>query len=102
LRVIQKRQAIPSWRHIIPGLFVLSLLFSFFIALLTRKYFFALSVIGPYCLVNLVVSVWAARRQPNLLPILPIAFANLHLAYGLGFLAGLWRWRDKWTLVNEK
>jgi GT2 family glycosyltransferase len=97
VRVIQKRRAVPSWRHLIPGLFVLSLLFSFLLALITRKWTLVFSVTAPYAMANFSASVWASRHQPRLFPFLPLAFATLHMAYGFGFLAGLWRWRHKWT-----
>lgn len=96
VRVIQKRGAVPSWRHLIPGGFVLGLVFSLLLALLTGRKRLALSVAGPYAAANLAASAWAAREKPRLLPWLPPAFATLHLAYGLGFLWGLWRWREKW------
>ena len=31
--------------------------------------------------------------DPAVVPLLPGAFAGIHVAYGVGFLAGLWRWR---------
>jgi succinoglycan biosynthesis protein ExoA len=34
----------------------------------------------------------AARRRPRMWHLLPIAFLILHLAWGLGFWAGMWRW----------
>lgn len=96
VRVIQKRGAVPSWRHLVPGLFVLALLGSWLLALVTRRPRLGLSVVGPYAVANLTASLWTARSEPRMLPLLPLAFATLHLAYGLGFLVGLWRWRDRW------
>jgi hypothetical protein len=41
-----------------------------------------------------------------MLPLLPFAFATLHLSYGIGFLWGLirfaGRWGDRTTLVDGK
>ncbi|MGC8838814.1 MAG: glycosyltransferase family 2 protein [Anaerolineae bacterium] len=93
VRVMQKRRGIPSWRHLVPGAFVAGLLGSGLLALVTRQPLWALSVAGPYVVANGVASLWAARRDPRALAFLPLAFATLHLAYGLGFLWGLWRWR---------
>ena len=93
VRVFQKRGAIASVRQLIPAAFVLGLGASFAVAGATRRPAFALLVAGPYAVVSVVTSAWAARRDPPTLPALPIAFATLHLSYGLGFLAGLWRWR---------
>jgi cellulose synthase/poly-beta-1,6-N-acetylglucosamine synthase-like glycosyltransferase len=93
VRVIQKRGAVPSWRHLVPAAFVLSLCLSLVLSLVTRRRFWALLIIGPYAASTAAASVWTARRNWRTLPLLPRAFLTLHFAYGLGFLAGLWRWR---------
>lgn len=93
VRVIQKRGGVAAWRHLVPALFVLSLLGSLISGALTRRPWLTLSVAGPYGLVNLGVSMWICRNEPLALPFTPLAFLALHFAYGLGFLAGLWRWR---------
>jgi glycosyltransferase involved in cell wall biosynthesis len=92
VRVIQKRKGVPSWRHLVPGAFVLGLGGSVLLALLTHQPLWALSVALPYAVANGVASLWAARRDWKVLPLLPAAFATLHLAYGLGFLWGLLWW----------
>lgn len=96
VRLIQKRGAVPSWRHLVPGAFVMGLLGSGGLALATQEPLWALSVAGPYLAVNLVASLWTARKDWRTLLILPIAFLTLHLSYGVGFLWGLWRWRRGW------
>lgn len=96
VRVIQKRRAVPSWRHLIPTAFVLALVLSSVLALVMLEWRWALVVAGPYILVNLAASLWGARNAWSVLPLVPLAFLILHLAYGLGFLAGLWRWRAHW------
>ena len=101
VRVIQKRGAVPSWRHLVPAAFALALLGSLFLALVTRQFLWGLSVAGPYALANLLASLWTARRDWLTLPALPLAFATIHLAYGLGFLWGLWRWRNAWREARE-
>ncbi|NJO84248.1 MAG: hypothetical protein HC828_16655 [Blastochloris sp.] len=53
----------------------------------------ALSVVGPYLAANLGASVYTARQDWRTLPVLPLVFATLHVAYGAGFLHGLRRWR---------
>jgi len=95
VRVIQKRGAVPSWRHLVPGGFVLSLLGSVLLALFTRKSFWMLAVAGPYVATNGLSSLWIARRDWRTLPLLPLIFLTLHLAYGTGFLLGMWNWRRK-------
>lgn len=94
VRVMQKRGSVASWRHLVPGAFVLSLLVSVLMALITRKRRWVLGVAGPYTAANVAASIWTARRGLGTLPLLPAIFAILHCAYGLGFLAGLWHWRN--------
>ncbi len=96
VRVIQKRKAIPSWRHLVPATFVLGLAGSILLAMITAQPFWALCVAGPYALANILASLWTARKDWKTLPLLPFAFSTLHLSYGIGFLWGLWHWRDKW------
>ena len=93
VRVIQKRSAVPSWRHLVPGAFVLASGLSFLLALATQQIAWALVVVGPYTVANLVVSFWTARKDWATLLLLPLCFAILHLSYGLGFVWGLWWWR---------
>lgn len=97
VRVIQKRQAVPSWRHLVPALFVLALMASVVLTLVTGKRVWLGSVAGPYLAANLAASLWTARGNAIFGPVLPFAFATLHLAYGFGFLVGLWRWRAHWN-----
>jgi glycosyltransferase involved in cell wall biosynthesis len=102
VRVIQKRGGVPSWRHLVPGSFVLALALGLLLSLLTGRFLWLLGVLGPYAAANLVASVWTARRKLRLLPYLPPAFATLHFAYGLGFLWGLWHWRYHWSQLGAE
>jgi succinoglycan biosynthesis protein ExoA len=97
IRVIQKRRAIPSWRHLVPGVFILGLFLTILMALIMSEPLWFLAVTGPYAATNLFASLWTARRDWKTLPLLPLAFSILHLSYGLGFLWGLWKWRKKWS-----
>lgn len=95
VRLIQKRGAVPSLRHLVPGGFVLAFAFSIILAIITSQFFWSLSVIGPYWLANMTASFWAGRKDWATLPLLPVTFVILHGSYGLGFLWGFWRWRKK-------
>lgn len=97
VRVIQKRGGVASWRHLVPALFVLGLLGSVVLAVLTGQWLWLLSCSLPYALANLLASILTARRNWRVLPLLPIIFATLHLAYGTGFLRGVWHWRGTWV-----
>ncbi|MEM6325508.1 MAG: glycosyltransferase family 2 protein [Bacteroidota bacterium] len=94
--LMQKGGGVPSWRHLVPGGFVLGLVLSAAVALATGQPLWLLAVAGPYALANLAASLWTARGAWRTLPLLPVAFSILHLAYGLGFLVGLWCWRKGW------
>jgi succinoglycan biosynthesis protein ExoA len=102
VRLIQKRGAVPSVRHLIPGGFVLGLLASFGLALGMSQPIFALSVAGPYVLACIMASLWTSRRAWHTLPMLPLAFSTLHISYGMGFVLGLWRWRQGWWTPPQR
>jgi succinoglycan biosynthesis protein ExoA len=93
VRLMQKHGRLPSTRQVVPALFVAALTSSLAAAATTRRGRVAFAITGPYAIANMAASSWAGRRDPATLPILPAAFATMHLAYGTGFIAGLWRWR---------
>ncbi len=97
VRVIQKRQAISSWRQIVPGTFVMSFVVSCLIALITKHKRPLLWTGGAYAFANATTSIWISRHNWRLSLFFPIIFAILHFAYGFGFLQGLWHWRKKIT-----
>jgi glycosyltransferase involved in cell wall biosynthesis len=92
VRVIQKHRRPASWRHLVPGAFVLSLASSLVLSWIVWSPLFLFAILLPYSLVSLSVSIWIAAREGwRYAPILPLAFATMHLAYGFGFLAGIAR-----------
>lgn len=93
VRLMQKRGRLPSARQAIPPLFVAALTSSLAAAAMTRRAHVALAITGPYAIASMAASSWMGRRDPATLPKLPAAFATMHLAYGIGFIVGLWRWR---------
>lgn len=101
VRLIQKRGAVPSWRHLVPGVFVGALLGSMVLTVVVGRPLWALTIAVPYILANLLASVLVARREWRLLPIIPLAYATLHFAYGLGFWGGIWRWREHFGRRQE-
>jgi glycosyltransferase involved in cell wall biosynthesis len=91
IAVIRKHRRPASWRHLAPGFCVLlavalaaaSIFWRWPIAVLI-----ALAIM--YLIASISASISAARRDGwDLLPALPVVFAVYHIAYGLGFLAGV-------------
>ncbi|MDO8435965.1 MAG: glycosyltransferase family 2 protein [bacterium] len=81
-----------SWRHLIPLLFVLTLLIcgilGVFLPLFSNLFFLILKI---YFLASVIFSLQIAFKEKNikLFFFLPIAFASRHFGYGLGSLYAL-------------
>jgi GT2 family glycosyltransferase len=92
VRVIQKHRIPVSVRHVIPGLFVLSLILLGALSALWWAAVWILAVIvGLYWTCNITASLLTARRKGwKLIPILPLVFLCYHLGYGYGFLWGIY------------
>ncbi len=73
-------------RHLIPLAFVVSLAASTIL-----PFPWSIAIASAYAAVNLLASaqIAIALRRPSYLALLPVAFASLHLAYGLGSAWGL-------------
>ena len=93
IRVMQKRKTVLSSRHLIPALFLFAAISGLILALLFCNIVFAIIVLGPYIIMNIAATVVLAREKRSSLIYLPVIFPVLHFAYGLGTLAGIWRWR---------
>jgi glycosyltransferase involved in cell wall biosynthesis len=100
VRVLQKHPRQMSLRQFVPPAFVLGLLLS---ALITQFPFSSL-ILHPssfipilYLSANLIASACIATKHGwKYLPLLPLVFAILHISYGLGFLAGLFKFWTRW------
>jgi succinoglycan biosynthesis protein ExoA len=97
--VICKHRLLASWRHIVPILFIgltTLLIASVPVCVLVGATqlgrilgLAALVLVTGYISLNLLASFTAARRHGwSILPWLPLVFATLHWAWGLGFLTG--------------
>jgi len=105
IRVMQKRKGIASWRHVVPGLFVLTLLFGLSIFLFTGNSIPILSLCIPYLSFSLLTTIFELIKTPsNLISVmmLPITFFILHISYGLGFLMGFIYFLPKWGDIKIK
>lgn len=99
VRVIQKHKLPASWRHLVPGAFVLTallllLIFCVRLVLGAERFPFLralLWLLGSYAFFVMLASLHTAwRSRWRLLPLLPIVFGCFHFGYSLGFLRGLW------------
>jgi len=103
VRVMQKHPRQMRPRQFVPPAFVGYLLGATLVPHLTPLRWLPLALgAGAYLGINIAASVWTARRGNwRAVPLLMLAFATLHLSYGLGFLTGLarfaGRWRDRTT-----
>jgi glycosyltransferase involved in cell wall biosynthesis len=103
VRVMQKHPLQMRPRQFVPPLFVGALLLSLAAAPFSFIFgaWFALPcglTAGSYALANFLASgsITARRRDWSLFLLLPIAFAILHVSFGLGFLVGLVKFRNRW------
>jgi len=81
-----------SWRHMVPLAFVLSLIGSGVLSVVSPIFlYFFLFISGSYTLANLFFSIKIAAEQKNsrYLFLMPLIFTILHISYGLGSLWGL-------------
>jgi hypothetical protein len=97
VRVLQKHPRQMSPRQFVPPLFVVRLLGSAILALAPVFRPISIAIPALYILTNLLAAMYtAAKRGWQYLPLLPFTFAILHLSYGLGFLAGLVKFWNRW------
>jgi glycosyltransferase involved in cell wall biosynthesis len=98
VRVLQKHPRQMSARQFVPPLFVAALMGAAVLSAITPAGAVLLAGIsGCYLTANLLVSAATAGSIGwRLLPLLPVAFASLHLSYGTGFLIGLVRFAGRW------
>ena len=111
VQVIRKHRKPASWRHLVPGLFVLALLIlvagwvggavasyycpsknvaDWIVRRVVNPSFWMLVVLSSlYAIALLLASLLTAgRTQWKFLPVLPLIFGCYHFGYGLGFLRG--------------
>jgi len=83
-----------SWRHLVPLIFVSSLLGSCVLGLLWPLFLYLfVAILGAYVLTNLAASFQLSvqRRDIRYLIAMPFIFGALHVGYGLGSLWGFLR-----------
>jgi len=90
-KILHKHGTLPSPRALAPAFLVLLIVFLATTALFSSSARQALvGVLAAYGFGLLGASAFTARRRgPRYAPLLPVAFATLHLSHGVGFLSAL-------------
>ena len=102
VRVLQLHPRQMSLRQFVPLGFVLSVITLSVLALLTVSGGWMLGLlILTYIGANLVASFAAAGRKLYLIPFLLLSFSILHISYGLGSVAGLTAFRQRWKSTSN-
>jgi hypothetical protein len=98
VRVLQKHPKQMSARQFVPPVFAAVVYGGAVLAPVSPAVRRAWTAsLGAYALAALTASMSVARRAGwRHLPVLPAAFAAVHVGYGTGFLAGLLRFRARW------
>jgi len=91
VRVIRKHRSPAALRHLVPAIFVGTILVLSVASLVSSAALWGVAaILATYIVANLAASVlvcgWA---RIGLLPLMPFVLATYHLSYGFGFLAGL-------------
>jgi len=98
VRVLQKHPRQMSPRHFAPPFLVAAVLTGLFLGAIGLGWGWMGGLLALYFLASGTASVGVARRGGwRMLPLLSIAFATLHLAYGSGFLVGLAKFWNRWS-----
>jgi succinoglycan biosynthesis protein ExoA len=99
VRVLQKHPRQMRARQFVPPAFVLALAGAALAAPWRIGQLGAAALIGTYLAANAAAALAVAvrHRRPLLAPPISAAFAVLHVSYGVGFIAGLVRFRNRWS-----
>ena len=103
VRVLQLHPRQMRTRQFVPFLFVSALLVLGLLSVFssTGRWLLAGSII-VYLIANFGAAVYTARSRVSSIPVLCISFLILHVSYGLGSLAGLAAFRNRWIAKDVK
>ncbi|MBC8196793.1 MAG: glycosyltransferase family 2 protein [Candidatus Marinimicrobia bacterium] len=96
VRGFQKRGRIFSIRHLIPALFIGSLLSFYLIGYLYDQFLPFIILLITYLIFNIINSIVQSTSY-LLIPFIFISFCVLHISYGTGFIWGLLKFSHKWS-----
>jgi succinoglycan biosynthesis protein ExoA len=100
VRVLQKCPRQMRARHFVPGLFVVALLSSAVaVPFLHSAATVFVSLFCLYAISNVLASVAVTHNagRYDVFPSVPLVFMTLHFAYGIGFLAGVFRFGNRFV-----
>jgi len=101
VRVIQKTKALISWRHLVPALFVLAIVFSSCMSYFYNITWPVVSILGTYFTTNIIFSLYESmRRNFKPLILLPFVYLLMHISYGIGFIFGFFYFLNKWGNIG--
>jgi glycosyltransferase involved in cell wall biosynthesis len=90
VRVMQKHPGQIRTRQVVPAVFVAVVIGAAALAPFTSVARIALAgSVGSYAIAIVTASIGAARTRPSRLALMPLVFGTIHVAYGLGCLAGV-------------
>lgn len=92
VKILHKWSNQMKFRHFVPALFVLSLIFLPIIGIFSHSFLILWKAeIIVYILLNFVSAILILRKTSQLTTfmIIPMIFLILHLSYGIGFIVGL-------------
>ncbi len=90
--VAQKVGGILTWRQLVPGLLVGSLIILLLLSVAARQFLWLFTlVLSLYAALDLIFSLLISMTKGfKYFFILPVVFATLHFSYGIGYLKGIW------------
>ncbi len=103
VRVMQMHPKQMSLRQFIPFIFVSSLGIAGLLAVFSGIGRWALlMILGLYIFANLAAAIKTGQKSATaVFPRICLAFAILHISYGLGFMAGLFAFRNNWRRYKD-
>jgi glycosyltransferase involved in cell wall biosynthesis len=97
VRILQLHPRQMSFRQFVPFFFVLTLILTVVLSLVSVVgIWLLLVVLGGYLAANFAATVIAAGTKVSIFPLLSLSFLVLHFSYGFGSLAGLISFGNRW------
>lgn len=95
VRVMQKAGGFTALRHYVPATFVIAVVAAALLSIAVGRPALALAIPAVYLVAVTCAAIWTGRRDLIAVPAIAASFVTVHVAYGIGFLAGVWKWRGR-------